>query len=793
MSERPLLDAAAIGVGSPRLRPEAVAKARGEYEFAPDVRAEGMLWGATLRSPHAKARIIRIDLSAARQMPGVHAVLGAWDVADNRTGVILRDQPVLADTEVNFVGQAVALVAAEDPELARRACAAIEVEYEPLPPMIDDLEARDAGRLYRHVSYTAGDPDAVGEVSVEGEYTTARQDHSFLGLDGGLATPDGRGGVTIIGATQWVHSDSRQVAEALGLPAERVHVINTGVGGAFGGRFALSWQIHGALLALHTERPVKMVYSRSEAFLVRFHRQPSRIWVRHTANRDGSLVKIEARLILENGPYANTGMVTVGNASSLIQGPYRIPHARIEAWAVATNNGMTGSLRGFSVVEPVFASESNLDRLAAALQMDPTELRRRNALHEGDTWIFQQKQDRPAPVTEVLDACAALPLPEELSADTSPVWLPGGMGTPTRLENITRGIASVAAAKNVCLSEGAPVSTTALITLRDGVARIECAAAEVGQGFKTIAIQIAQSALGISHVEISGSDTGMAEAATTDGQQQTMTSGAAVARAAEVLKARFLAFYARENDLDPARLDIRDDHVVDVDGSVLDSVAQGGMGLVFRATESFTQRSTLPLEDRPNGEPMHVTFNFSASRCVADVDVELGLVRVAQLDIAQDVGTVVNPAQAYGQIAGGALMGLGLALTEQMPYVEGIPAATNWHEYLIPTTMDAPRINIAFVTVPEPGIPFGMKGIAELPHVQSPPAVLAAVRAATGQALPDAPATPSRIVAGTRVETVPGGSSDSASMAGSTFRIGPWQVAPPPPTGPWNPQEPTTP
>lgn len=768
-------DASAVGFGSSRQRPEATAKARGEYDFAPDVRAEGMLWGATLRSPHPRARITRVDLSAARSMPGVHAVLGGWDVPDNRYGTIERDAPVLADEEVTYVGEPVALVAADDPEIARRACAAIVVEYDVLDPMVDAVAARDAGHLYRHVSYTAGDPAALGDVSVEGEYSTARQDHSYLGLDGGVARPDGEGGVIIEGATQWVHADSRQVSAALGLPPERVTVINSGVGGAFGGRFALSWQIHGALLAMHTERPVKMVYTRSEAFLARFHRQPSRIWVRHTAKQDGTLVKIEARVILENGPHSNTGAVTVGNACSLIQGPYKIPNARIEGWAVATNNGMTGSLRGFSVVEPIFASESNLDRLAAALKMDPTELRRRNALHEGDRWIFAQDQDRPAPVTDVLDACDAMPLPD--APTDSAVWLPGGLGTPTRPSDVTRGVAAVAAAKNVCLSEGAPVKSTAMVTLRDGQATIECAAAEVGQGFQSIAIQIVQSVLGLTPVTIGGSSSRMAEAATTDGQQQTMTSGSAVAVAAQKVKERFLAFYAREYGVDASGLDLREGMVVDADGHELLSIAEAGMGLSFRATEEFAQRATLPLEDREPGQPMHVTFNFSASRCVADVDVELGLVRVIQLDVAQDVGAVVNPAQAYGQIAGGALMGLGLALTEQMPYIDGQPAATAWDTYFMPTTMDTPRINVEFVTVPEPGIPFGMKGIAELPHVQAPPAVLAAVRQATGLALADAPATPSRIVE----------EGLGAAPAVERAPIGPWRVPPGPAPGPWNP------
>ena len=266
-------------------------------------------------------------------------------------------------------------------------------------------------------------------MQAEGEYTTPRQDHSFLAPDGGLARPDGRGGVEIIGATQWVFSDREQIAPALCLPVEMVKVINSGVGGSFGGRFVLSWQIHGALLALHTGRPVKMVYTREETFLARYHRQPSRIWIRHHAKRDGTIVKLEAKILYENGPYSNTAGPAIGNGSSLIQGPYLVPNARVEGWSVATNNGMTGSLRGFGVVEPMFAVESNMDNLARVLGMDPTELRKRNAIHEGDRWMNSQWQNRPTPVIELI---------EQVPADagrTRARRLPGRRGAARRDRN----------------------------------------------------------------------------------------------------------------------------------------------------------------------------------------------------------------------------------------------------------------------------------------------------------------------------------------------------------------------
>lgn len=779
-------DPAAVGIGQPRRRTDATAKVRGEFEYAADLADPDMLWGATVRSPHPHARIVSVNLKPAKAMPGVHAVLGAWDVPKNAFGMIIDDTPVLADDKVRYVGEPVAIVAADDPVLARRAADAVEVEYEVLPPVLDPVEALDSGAVYRHVKYTHGDPSVEGEVQAEGEYVTPRQDHAFLMPDAGLAKPDGRGGVEIIGAAQWVHAERPQIAAVLGLPEEMVLVRNSGIGGSFGGRAYLVWQAHGALLALHTGRPVKFLYTREETMLARYHRHPARIWVRHHATRDGRIVKIEAKILLEDGPYSHTAGAGIGNSCAMIQGPYDIPNAAVEGWAVATNNGMCGSLRGFGVVEPMYATESNIDNLARVLGMDGAELRRINALKRGDRWIFNQLQDRPTPTHPVMDTALSMPLPEEPTVRHG-VDLPGGVASPSGPEHITRGVGFSAAAKNICLSEGAPVDSTAMISLRDGVATIECAAAEVGQGFINAAIQIAQSSLGVTSITIGGSATDMAPAATTDGQQQTMTSGPAIHLAAQSVKQQFLRFYGREYGADPTTLDIQDDHVVDAEGRPLMSVAEAGMGLVFRATEKWTQRPTRPLDELDSPDPMHVAFNFSANRCVVDVDQELGLIKVVQMDIAQDAGRVVNPVAAHGQVAGGSLMGMGLATMENLQAVDGHLVNTDLSTYLIPTAVDVPLINTHFIEEPEPGIPYGIKGMAELPHCQSPPAVLSAIRTATGRALPVIPAT-AEVVSG----VVDGDQAMTMVDTGRDERRGPWRV----PTnvrhtGPWFANPPT--
>jgi CO/xanthine dehydrogenase Mo-binding subunit len=761
-------DPAVQGIGTNQRRPDADQKVCGRYHYATDLSAEGQLWGATLRSPHAHARVLHVELEAAKRIPGVHAVLASWDVPVNSFGMIEHDQPVLAHDRVTYVGEPVAVVAADDPEICRRALAAIEVLYQPLEPFLDPVTLlTNKERTYRHVLLEHGDPSVVGDVVVEGEYCTARQDHSFLAPDAGLAQPDGRGGVILTGATQWVHSDQEQVAHALGMPLEKVCVVNAGVGGSFGGRVCMTWQIHAALLALETGRPVKFVYTRRETFLARYHRHPSRIWIRHHASRDGILQKVEAKVLLEAGPYMHASPAGIGNACAFIQGAYAIPNARVEGWSVATNNGMAGSMRGFGVVQPIYACESNLDRLAAKLGIDPIELRRKNGLQKGDRWIFNQLQDRPAPVAELVDACAAIPAPPPSDGLLS--RLPG---SPSRPQDLQRGMALTTAAKNTCLSEGAPVNTTAMLTLHNGVATVHCAAVEVGQGMVTIFRQIVQSSLGVSEVEITGQDTLMAPAATTDAQQQTVTSGTAVQQAAVALKQQFLRFVGRVVNSDPAQLDVCDDHVVNATGQRLLSVQEAGGGHVFRVTHRFDQRSTRPLEERSSESPMHVSITFAANRACVEVDQELGLVRVLQIDVAQDVGHLVNPIQAYGQISGGCVQGMGLALMEQLDYLRGAPSNSDWRSYHIPTMLDAPRIQVQFLEEPEPGYPYGWKGIAETPHVAIPAAVAGAIRAAVGRELPDIPVTPGAIALGEVTDR----------------RLEASWLPPPRPRGPWGEQ-----
>ena len=530
-------------------RADGVPKTRGEFAYSSDLIVPGMLWGHTFRSPYAHARIREIDISEAVSMPGVHAVLTHADVpGENRYGLDFRDQPVLASDRVRYFGEPVALVAAEHPEQARRAAGKIAVDYEPLDPIADMERATTApsctpsarrrgtatatilARMsFGRSSSATATRSAAGEVSVEGVYETGIQDQAFLGPESGLAVPDGEGGVDIHVATQWLHVDRAQIAPCLGLPVERVRVHLGGVGGAFGGREDVSMQIHAALLALHTNRAVKIVYNREESFTGHVHRHPSRIWARHTATRDGRLVSVAMRILLDGGAYASSSTAVCANAAAFACGPYSVPNALLEATVVYTNNPPCGAMRGFGAVQTCFAGEAQMDKLAKALELDPVELRLLNALAPGDTLPTGQRIDCSLPTAEVIRAAAALepPPPEELPRD--PLRLPGGAGNTTRGEGVRRGTGFAVGFKNIAFSEGFDDYCAARVRLcADGSAEVHCAAADAGQGVTNVILQVARTELGIADVRLAPPSTATVESAgsTSASRQTWMVSGA---------------------------------------------------------------------------------------------------------------------------------------------------------------------------------------------------------------------------------------------------------------------------
>jgi xanthine dehydrogenase D subunit len=739
------------GVGESVRRIDGVPKVKGEFAYGGDLWHDDMLFGHTLRSPHPRARIRSIDVSQALGGPGVHALLLADDVPGRRTyGLEFADQPVLAWDEVLYVGQPVAVVAAETPELARRAVGRIAVDYEVLPPVTDMEEAlspdapklREWGNILRHVRVVHGDPDAEADVWVEGYYETGMQDQAALGLEAGLAVPAADGGVDLFVSTQWLHVDRKQIAPCLGLPEEKVRLSLAGVGGAFGSREDLHMQIHACMLALHTGRPVRITYDRAESFLAHVHRHPSRIWMRTGASRDGRLVNVRARVVIDGGAFASSSTAVIGNATTFAAGPYEVPNALLEGTAVYTNNPPCGAMRGFGAPQVCFAYEAQMDKLAATLSIDPVELRLLNAVTTGSVLPTGQVIKGSAPVRELIERARDIPMPQpERAGLREPVTYPGGAGNVSRGESLKRGVGFAVGYKNVAYSEGFDDFHEARVTLSAGpdgpMAEVHSAGVECGQGLSTVMVQAATTELGIDDVRLHLADTEVDSAGSTSASRQTLMGSGAVQLAARA---------AREELFGRASAAGHRGELSIEDGVILSSGVAVGEVIDFLkepvvATRVFRHRTTTAMDHQGQGD-VHVMFAFSAQRVVVEVDEELGLVRVVQVASAMDPGRSINPQGVEGQSEGGTAMGLGLAVLEEIQVTEGIIRNASFTDYLIPTILDMPPVVTEIVEAPEPDVPYGVKGAGENATIVATAAIVSALRDATGRELNRVPVRP---------------------------------------------------
>jgi xanthine dehydrogenase D subunit len=743
----------APGLGESVLRPDAPPKVKGEFAFSSDLYVDGMVWGKTVRSPYPYARIVGIDITGALAMPGVHAVVTQDDLWGSRTyGLEHHDQPVFAQDVVRFHGEPIAAVAADHPELAARACAAIKVGYEVLDPLVDAEAAITAppihpdGNVFRHVRLRHGDPEATGDVVVEGTYEVGMQDQAFLGPESGLAVPSDDGGVELFVATQWLHVDRDQIAACLNLPREKVRLSLAGTGGAFGGREDLSMQIHACLLALVTRRPVKMVYTREESFFGHVHRHPARLWYRHHARRDGTLVNVECRMVFDGGAYTSSSTAVISNASCFAAGPYYVPNAKVDGYAVRTNNPPCGAMRGFGAVQTSFAGEAQMDKLAAALRMDPVELRLKNALKTHDQLLTGQVITGTAPVQECIRACLELPLPPAADPDADLMTLPGGAGRTALSHNVRRGTGFAVGFKNLAFSEGFDDYSSARVRLELGadgepVATVHVATAEVGQGFVTLAQQIARAELGVGSIVLHPADTQVGSAGSTSASRQTMMSGGAVQMACAGVREVVLERAALDLHLAPADMVLGDGELTTKDGSRSVSLADALQAGPVEAYREFHHAPTDPLDEDGQGNA-HWSLAFAAHRAVVDDDEELGLVRVVQVATAQDIGKALNPLAVTGQIEGGIAQGLGLAVMEEIVVTDGRIRNPSFTDYLLPTPLDMPPVVQTWIEQPERGAPYGAKGVGEPPTISSTGAIVAAIRAATGRPLDRIPVRP---------------------------------------------------
>ena len=741
-------------LGNSASRPDGAHKVQGSFEFTSDLHAENMLWGATLRSPHPYARIVSIDTSAALALSGVQCVITADDVPGKPTyGLISSDQPVFAKDIVRYMGEPVAAVAADHPETCRRALALITVVYEVLTPLTEPEDAiagtfapiHPDGNVIRHQRILRGDQNISGPIVVEGDYVIGMQDQAFLGLEAALAIPDPDGlGLHLHVATQWLHEDLTQISACLNLPADKIRLTLGGVGGAFGAREDISLQVHCCLLALKAGRPIKMQYSREESFFGHVHRHPATIFMRHHADAEGKIIKIDARFVFDGGAYTSTSPAVLINGITHTQGPYKCDNATVDGYAVRTNNPPCGAMRGFGVVQACFAHESQMDKIAAAVGKSPVEIRLINAMVTGDPLITGQIMESVAPVARCISETDAIPLPEPLGLSVNELSLPGGSGLTASRSNIVRGIGWGVSMKNLMYSEGFDDYATARCTLKDGVASLKFATSEVGQGFVTLAPQIARSVLGVDEVILEPIDTQIGSAGSTSASRQTWMSGGAVDGACRLVRERLFHHVGLMHSIDPLRLVIDGTDVVDQVGTFRITVAEASDGIEIIETFEHHHRATEELDENGQGN-CHTAFAFVAHRAVVDVDPELGLVKVVQIATAQDVGRVLNPLSAIGQLEGGIAQGLGLAVMEEIVMKDGKVRNPSFTDYLLPTALDAPDVVAVMIEEYEPQAPLGAKGIGEPPCISVTPAIVAAIRNAIGKNIERIPVRPQDI------------------------------------------------
>jgi xanthine dehydrogenase molybdenum-binding subunit len=719
-------------IGAPRPPLDAVAKVTGAARYADDYTFPGMLFGATLRAGLPHARIRRIDVSRARTLPGVHAALTHADVPGAKNhGLFVDDWPVLCYEKVRYVGDAVAIVAADTPEIAQRAMELIEVEYERLPVVASAMAARQpdaplvhetwpTGNLLKHIQVRRGDAAsglAEADVVIERTYHTPSVEHLFMEPECAIArvTTDDR--IEVYVGSQIPYADRRQIAASLGVPEAQVRVVGALIGGAFGGKEDIMGQIHAALLAKATGRPVKILYSRRESLLVHPKRHAAVIRVRLGAKRDGRLTAFEAELVGDTGAYASLGEKVMTRATTHASGPYDIPHVQVDCYAMYTNNPPAGAFRGFGVTQSCFAVESAMDEMAHELGLDPFELRRLNVLRVGSTTCTGQVLRESVGLLECLDWVRQRMAQEESAVSDSP--------------SRKRAWGLAVAYKNTGLGGGADDRAEVEIEVLDnGMVEIRTSSAEVGQGLPGVLAAIVAEELGLPYerVRVLLSDTDLTpDGGPTTASRQTFVAGNAARRAAQKMGELLALVVGERLDAPPDSLTFQDGHISA--GARVVEIGQAARwaraeGREPRLRYVYAAPKTVPLGQ---GGDMHVGFGFAAHAALVEVDTSTGEVKVLKVVAAHDVGRALNPLALKGQVEGGIVMGIGQALSEEFVVEDGVPQTDRLACYSIPTTLDAPEIIQHLVEEELSTGPFGAKGVGELPSIPIIPAITNAI------------------------------------------------------------------
>jgi CO/xanthine dehydrogenase Mo-binding subunit len=753
-------------IGGSQARADAWEKVRGRPIYAGDLALSGMLHGRIVRSPYASARIVRLDTEAARALPGVIAVLTARDVPRNElrmelpgrmaeatAGAVLATQPVLAEGRVRFQGEPVAAIAAETPEIAARAAELVEVDYEELPGVYDPQTAlepgaprvHDSGNRLRSWHLRSGDIAqgfARADLVVEHTYRTPFVDHVYLETETGIGWIDAEGVLTLRVSTQ-VLEHFRDVAEILRLPHGRVRLEGAYVGGGFGGKEDVTVECLLGLLVWKTRRPVQLVFSREESFVGHGKRHPYVMRYRTGARRDGTLTALEADLISDSGAYAALSPWVLLYSLVTATGPYRIPHVKVDATTVYTNNPVASAYRCFGSIQTCLAYEGQMDALAAALGVDPLALREKNFLRKGDALATGQ----------VLET-------EPLLAETMRrAW--AGLGEPKPSRPARRVGRAVAASftpyGRMCWTRD---SASAWVGMElDGTAVVRCAAPDVGGGQTSSLCAITAEVLGLDldHVTAVGRDSHFTpRAGTTTATRQLLMSGNAVLNAAREVRRHLAGAAAALLEAAPTDVVLADGRAF-VRGAAdralpLASVVKAAIadGRPVQALEKYDAPAAPTIDPTTGQGKAFNDYTFGTHAIAVEIDDETGQTRVSQLVTCFDAGRVIHRANAEGQLEGGAVQGLGYALMEEIALDHGVSRNPHLADYKIPTSLDVPAIQAVLLESGNGLGPFGAKGLGEPAMTPSIAAVANAVSSALGVRVTELPITAERVLAARR-------------------------------------------
>lgn len=730
----------------------------GRAMYGADIFIDGMLHMKVVRSPHAHARILSIDASEALALPGVEAVLTAKDVPVNRHGRLVQDEPVLAGDRVRMIGDPVAAVVAASEEIAAIAAALVRVVYQELPALLSPCEAlepgavklHDSGNVLAHQVIARGN-EVTGldqaAVIVEAEFHTPFNEHAYLEPEAAVACLDTDGRVVVHSATSHPHLLRLEVARVLGVTEDRVHVVPAMMGGHFGGRTDVSVQCILGVAAMRLRRPVRCVYTREESFASTTKRHPFDIRGRLAADRTGRITNLRLDMTADGGAYASAGQFIIVRAAVSGCGPYDIPNVWLGGPAVYTNNTMAGAMRGFGAPQSTFALESMVDEAARRLGLHPIDLRLGNALRPGSVLATGAEVGAEVGYVETLEAIrphydAAVERAHRAS----------------RRGRIQHGVGVASMWYGIGTTTGEKASYADLALLPSGRVAVYAGVTDAGQGSDFLLRRVAADALGVSlaRIDLVRGDTDLTkDTGSCTGSRVCFYVGNAVRLAAGSLRDAILEAAARELHTVPESLDLTDQGVQPrgMPGPTL-SLANLGQrlqagGVQLRRTGTYLPETTFLNPATGLGRP-YATYASATQMAEVDVDLRNGSVKVTRVVAAHDVGRVLNPAGARGQVEGAVVMGIGFALLEEF-----VPGAThNFGDYRIPALHDVPDIETIFIERQDPGGPFGAKGLGECATIPTAPAILNAVAHATGVRITALPANRGRVLAALRAAGV---------------------------------------